>query len=64
MISTNNYICFVIIKTQIPGDCNLGPTISPFLMMTKHMSYLKNGKNGKELGGTPSNHAIYEKLYT
>ena len=26
MISTNNYICFVIIKTQKPGDCNLGPT--------------------------------------
>ena len=26
MISTNNYICFVIIKTQQPGDCNLGPT--------------------------------------
>ena len=25
MISTNNYICFVIIKTQKPGDCNLGP---------------------------------------
>jgi len=26
MISTNNYICFVIIKTQKQGDCNLGPT--------------------------------------
>jgi len=26
MISTNNYICFVIIKTQKPGDYNLGPT--------------------------------------
>ena len=26
MISTNNYICFVIIKTQKLGDCNLGPT--------------------------------------
>ena len=26
MISTNNYIYFVIIKTQKPGDCNLGPT--------------------------------------
>jgi len=26
MISTNNYICFVIIKTLKPGDCNLGPT--------------------------------------
>jgi len=26
MISTNNYICFVIIKTQKPVDFNLGPT--------------------------------------
>ena len=41
-ISINNYICFVIIKTLKPGDCTLGPTISPFLMMTKHMSYLTN----------------------
>jgi len=28
MISTNNYICLVIIKTPKPGDCNLGPTKS------------------------------------
>jgi len=28
MISTNNYIYFVIIKTQKSGDCNLGPTVS------------------------------------
>ena len=26
LISTNNYICFVIIKTLKPSDCNLGPT--------------------------------------
>jgi len=26
MISTNNYIYFVIIKTPKLGDCNLGPT--------------------------------------
>ena len=30
MISTNNYICFVIIKTQKLGDCNLGPTLNTF----------------------------------
>ena len=27
MISTNSYICFVIIKTQQPGDCNLRQTV-------------------------------------
>jgi len=36
-----------ILKT---GDCNLGPTISPFLMMTKHISYFKNyGKRAWKL---------------
>jgi len=26
LISTNNHICFVIIKITKLGDCNLGPT--------------------------------------
>ena len=33
MISTNNYICFVIIKTQKPGDCNLS---KQYLSMISH----------------------------
>ena len=33
------------------GDCNLGPTISPFLMMTKHISYLN--KNGRRAWKAP-----------
>jgi len=49
MISTNNYICFVIIKTQKSGDCNLGPIVSPFLMMTKHMIFFLNGKGAWKL---------------
>ena len=32
MISTNNYICFLIIKTQKLGDCNLGPTDEPIFL--------------------------------
>ena len=29
LISANNHICFVIIKTIKSGDCNLGPTVGP-----------------------------------
>jgi len=36
MISTNNYICFVIIKTQKPGDCNLGPTLPSQSLIVDH----------------------------
>jgi len=38
-------------NTLKTGDCNLGPTISPFLMMTKHMSYLN--KNGRRAWKAP-----------
>ena len=65
MISTNNYICFVIIKTQQPGDCNLGPTISPLFDDNKtYELFLKKWEKWeKELGGSPSNHAIYMNFY-
>ena len=43
MISTNNHICFAIIKTIKPGDCNLGPTVivHPLeqLCFSEHRSY-------------------------
>ena len=41
MISTNNYICFVIIKTPKPGDCNLGPTLFMYAQYYQGFLYLQ-----------------------